>query len=105
MEYEITDLTIALKWEEIPLEYRNGILTGYSILFKKTTARIWQEIEVPAGKTSWTVDALEHATAYEFEIAGKTVAGTGIYTDVVIVKTEGKDWPPSIRTLKLPSSH
>ena len=102
MEYEITDVTIALKWDEIPLEYKNGVLTGYSIMIKKTTARIWQEIEVPAGKTSWTVDALTHATAYEFEIAGKTVAGIGIYTDVIIVKTECKYYPPSIRTLRLP---
>lgn len=90
MTYEITDAKIALKWKEISTEYRNGIITGYSIMFKKTTAKLWQEIKVPAGKTTWTTDALILSTSYELMIAGKTAGGIGNYSDVIVVKTDGK---------------
>lgn len=92
----MTETTINLKWNQIPTEYRNGIITGYSIMRKKKGTQSWKETKVPEGKTTWTVDALIGSTNYELKIAGKTAGGIGRYSDVIVVKTDGRYYYSSL---------
>ena len=80
-----------MKWDPIPQSSQNGQLIGYQVRYRqtfsngsdgeiKTISSIW-----PATKVNLT--KLKMASIYRIEVAGETLAGTGVYSEPVTAKT------------------
>ena len=67
---------------------QNGIITGYSILFKvKGSPLAWQERRVGGNTLTLHVANLDFYTMYEFKIAAETVIGRGPYSNSTYIRT------------------
>lgn len=90
---DVTITTITIGWEEIPLPERHGIITGYELTYKKTTARSKRDVE-----KTLTFDADTHTaflfklvayTNYTITLRGRTSIGYGVKGEIIIETLQG----------------
>ena len=78
-------ITIRLNLTLPSKETRNGIITGYSILYSRANST--EHVEINASETSYDVYNLQPFTRYHFKAAAITSAGTGVYTEFTYART------------------
>ena len=83
--------SITVKWEPVPQGSRNGLLMGYQVRYRKSFSNgsdggiktiFWRQ---PANEI--TLFHLDKASLYSIEVAGRTSAGIGVYSEPVTAKT------------------
>ena len=75
----LTSQSISLRWNDITCEERNGLITSYSIRYGPVgVSRI--DINTDIRDNFYTVFGLVPNTAYNFQVAGITINGTGPYS-------------------------
>ena len=86
-----TSYSITLQWETVPCEHRNGDITGYSVRYEemgsldnasKTLINITR-----ASVTEATISNLMLDTNYFIQVAAVNNAGTGVFSNAIIIKT------------------
>ena len=86
-----TSYSITLQWETVPCEHRNGDITGYSVKYgemgsldnaSKTLINI-----TGASVTEATISNLMLDTNYFIQVAAVNNAGTGVFSNAIIIKT------------------
>ena len=77
-------------WQPIPLDQRNGILLGYQVRYWRHDRTNDTISMVTVNSTSFyaELDGLGKYKEYIIQVAGSTVAGLGIYSEAVFVRTE-----------------
>ena len=78
-------ITIRLNLTLPSKETRNGIITGYSILYSRVDNT--EHIEMYTSEVSYDVYSLQPFTRYRFRAAAITSAGTGVYTEYIYART------------------
>ena len=82
--------SIALELKEIPSSQRNGVITGYKVLFRTNIgSQMWNQTTTAGDKLSVTVQNLQANVVYDFKIAGLTKDGIGPYSNVITIKVKG----------------
>uniref|UniRef100_A0A7N8XMT1 Receptor-type tyrosine-protein phosphatase delta n=1 Tax=Mastacembelus armatus TaxID=205130 RepID=A0A7N8XMT1_9TELE len=82
--------SILVSWAPPPLEFQNGIITGYSIQYStaegnKTSKRI---DEVPPESSPYLLENLEKWTEYGITVRAQTEAGDGPESLQLLIRTE-----------------
>ena len=71
--------------------HHNGNITGYSVRYGVQGSRNTQNVNVTGGATTeTTIFELHSATNYSIEVAAVNSAGIGVYSDPIVLSTEGK---------------
>ncbi|XP_042907153.1 neogenin isoform X2 [Parasteatoda tepidariorum] len=94
--------SITIRWEPPPLEYQNGVITGYKIRFKKRSGNAETKTADGSRRLYALVD-LEKGAEYMVKIAAITAKGTGPFTDWQTVETYSNDLIES-KVPEMPSS-
>ena len=81
----ITSRNITMTWDTIECIERNGIITGYTVVFQEQGGA-----NVPGNTVNRTFSAegLTPGTNYTFQVAGVNDAGTGPFTNVTVITVE-----------------
>lgn len=88
----VNSTSIEIAWLPPAVRHRNGVLTGYRLLYDEAVASLEldnataRSMVVP--KSPFLLSDLEKFTPYKFSVAAMTRRGTGPYSDVIIVKTD-----------------
>ena len=86
-----TSYSITLQWETVPCEHRNGDITGYSVKYEEMgsldKASETLIYITGASVTEATISNLMLSTNYSIEIAAMNHAGTGMFSNAIIIKT------------------
>ena len=86
----LTSTKIQVNWTDIPEDFHNGILLGYTVLWRETSdqSATWDKMKVDANFTSAIFTNLSAYTNYTFKVAGFTKKGNGNFSSEIIVITE-----------------
>uniref|UniRef100_A0A3B3VH24 Fibronectin type-III domain-containing protein n=1 Tax=Poecilia latipinna TaxID=48699 RepID=A0A3B3VH24_9TELE len=82
--------SILVSWAPPPLEFQNGVITGYSIQYStmegnKTSKRV---DGIPPGSSPYLLENLEKWTEYGLTVRALTEAGEGPESLQLLVRTE-----------------
>ena len=84
-----TSSSITVQWEMVPCIHRNGNITGYSVQY--TGGGSIDSTPVPGGSVmEATISGLVPSTTYSIQVAAVNSAGTGDYSDHVIIETHSQ---------------
>ena len=88
--YNSSSTSVNVTWQPIPLDQRNGILLGYHVRYWRHDRTNDTISMVTVNSTSFyaELDGLGKYKEYIIQVAGSTVAGLGIYSEAVFVRTE-----------------
>lgn len=67
---------LVLSWTA-PTTLNGGVISDYSVSYKKSTDSTWTTVTVGSTTASQTITGLTNATAYDWSVAAVTAAGTG----------------------------
>ena len=85
---EVTSSSITVQWGAVDCIHRNGDITGYSVRYEVQGSGSTQTVSVSGGSTTEaSISGLTPSTNYSIEVAAVNNAGTGVYSDPVIVET------------------
>ena len=85
-----TSTTITVQWGAVDCIHRNGDITGYSVQYGVVGSGSTQTMSVSGGSvTEATISSLMSSTTYSIQVAAvNSAAGTGVYSNLLIVQTE-----------------
>ncbi|KAM3720689.1 Netrin receptor [Dirofilaria immitis] len=84
--------SIHVQWIPLPVENRNGVLTGYRIKYKtKLRGSKGNTLVVDGNNSSYTISGLEPGTQYMLRVAAVNQNGSGPYSDWFHVDTPLED--------------
>ena len=69
-------LSLDVSWQEIPVNKRNGRITGYKVYYKKTGSQFIHVKVVGPSTLSCKLNSLEYAY-YHVQVSGHTSSGNG----------------------------
>ena len=72
--------SVLVIWKPIPVEFRHGIITKYTILYKdlKRESNNLTDVEAPASNA--TINGLRQKANYSFQIQAATSKGNGPFS-------------------------
>lgn len=82
--------SLLVSWAPPPLEFQNGVISGYSIQYSttegnKTSKRV---DDIPPGSSSYLLENLEKWTEYGIMVRARTEAGDGPESLQLLIRTE-----------------
>lgn len=82
--------SILVSWAPPPLEFRNGIITGYSIQYSTTEGnKMSKRIDgIPPDSSPYLLENLEKWTEYGITVRAQTEAGDGPESLQLLIRTE-----------------
>ena len=79
--------SLALTWDTVHSDYRNGIIVAYKIAFFDEVKNDRESIEIPPNINSYVKDGLEKYRPYSVKIAAVTSVGRGVWSERIWKKT------------------
>ena len=90
---EVTSSSITVHWGThwgtVPCIHRNGDITGYSVQYGVVGGESVQNMPVSQDIRQTTLSGLISYTDYTVSVAAMNIKGTGVYSDGIIIKTNG----------------
>ena len=86
----INSTSVFLKWQRVPLEFRNGIITTYTIHFRDAEKNKNNSVIVKATGVSATVNGLRQKAEYKFWLVASSSKGDGPPSATKTAATDGK---------------
>ena len=83
------DTTATISWQA-PIVSGGQNITGYVLQYQVIGASSWTTVNVVAAATSHTTTGLTNDQTYRIRLAAKTTAGTGDFSNVVLVTPHAK---------------
>lgn len=82
--------SILVSWAPPPLEFQNGVITGYSIQYSTTEGnKTTQRVDgVPPDSSSYLLENLQKWTEYGVTVRAQTEAGDGPESLQLLIRTE-----------------
>ena len=89
--FSMATTKIYVTWENIPVKYFNGDLTGYHVKYKKYFDEDWKVRFIDYGYLTCTLENLEPFTLYWIDVAAVNQFGEGPPDYAIVKKLEGGD--------------
>ncbi|CAG7836151.1 unnamed protein product, partial [Allacma fusca] len=83
--------SIAIRWEPPPMEFRNGIITGYKIKYKPKGRKRAETVTSDGNSRFCPLTGLEKGAEYQVKIAALNINGTGPFTEWLNAMTYQRD--------------
>ena len=80
--------SILVKWDEVPADQQNGIITGYTITYKSQTENQNGEVQVNGSVHQTHLTNLKEFVNYNITVFASTVKGDGPASDPIVVITD-----------------
>ena len=80
--------SILVKWDEVPADQRNGIITGYTITYKSQTENQNGDVQVNGSVRETDLKNLNEYVNYNITVFASTVKGDGPPSDPIVVITD-----------------
>ena len=80
--------SILVKWDEVPADQQNGIITGYNITYKSQTENDNGNIQVNGFVQETDLTNLKEYVNYNITVFASTVKGDGPASDPIVVITD-----------------
>ena len=81
-------IRITIQWEPVECIQRNGDITGYSVRYGVQGSGSKQSMNEYGGDTTEaSITELTPSTTYSIEVAAINIAGTGVYSNTLVVMT------------------
>ena len=84
---DVTSSNITVQWRQVPCIHRNGDIIGYPVRYGEVGIAVGNRtIMTVSGDSSggmYTITGLSTDTVYTVEVAAKTSAGTGVYSQLI----------------------
>ena len=88
-----TPNAITVEWGPVDCADSNGDITGYSVQYGEGSGSTQTMPVSGGGMTEYTISGLTPSTEYTVSVAAVTTAGTGVYSDEKVQRTEGEHFP------------
>ena len=87
----LNSTSVLVGWERVPKEYRNGIITKYTIYYKDELKKAeGTRVVIPPNKTV-IINGLRQKAEYLFWILAATSKGSGPPSNTIRATTDGKE--------------
>ena len=80
--------SILVKWDEVPADQQNGIITGYTITYHSQTENQNGDVQVNGSVRETDLKNLKEYVNYNITVLASTVKGDGPATDPIVVRTD-----------------
>ena len=80
----VSSTKIKVTWRRPDCRHQNGVITGYSVRYKKEGIG---EENIGAGGILTKLLKVTKKSVYTVEVAAKTSAGTGVYSEIQTIET------------------
>ena len=81
--------SILVTWDEVPADQQNGIITGYTIIYKSETEKGNGNVQVHGFVRQMELTNLKEYVYYNITVFASTVKGDGPANDpVIVVRTD-----------------
>ena len=80
--------SILVKWDEVPANQQNGIITAYTITYKSLTENDNGNVQVNGSVRQAVLTNLQEYVNYNITVFASTVKGNGPATVPIIVSTD-----------------
>ena len=80
--------SILVKWDEVPADQRNGIITGYTITYHSQTENDNGNVQVNGSVGQTDLKNLKEYVNYSITVFASTVKGNGPASDPLVVRTD-----------------
>ncbi|XP_037530274.1 protein tyrosine phosphatase receptor type Db [Nematolebias whitei] len=82
--------SLLVSWAPPPLEFQNGVISGYSIQYSTTEGnKTFKRVDdIPPGSSSYLLENLEKWTEYGIMVRARTEAGDGPESLQLLIRTE-----------------
>ena len=88
----LNSTSVLVGWERVPKEYRNGIITKYTIYYRDELKKAkGTRVVIPPNKTV-IINGLRQKAEYLFWILAATSKGNGPPSNTVKATTDGKEF-------------
>ena len=88
----VTSSSITVQWEMVPCIHRNGNITGYSVQYTGGGSTQTMSVSADSSGGMVTISGLSPATMYLVQVAAVNSAGTGDYSDSMIINTPEREY-------------
>ncbi|XP_066295756.1 receptor-type tyrosine-protein phosphatase F-like [Branchiostoma lanceolatum] len=80
--------TILVEWQEIPFSMQNGVITSYTLRYKRTdNGEVWRTKTTDRPTTSTFLSGLKPWREYRIEVQGTNAQGSGPFSDPALART------------------
>ena len=80
--------SILVKWDEVPADQQNGIITGYTITYHSQTENDNGDVQVNGSVHQTDLTNLKEYVNYNITVFASTVKGDGPASDPIVVITD-----------------
>ena len=84
----VTSSSITVQWEMVPCINRNGDIAGYLVQYEQVGSGSPHTLTVSEGGILTTIQSVMSSTNYSIQVAAENSAGTGPYSDRIVVETQ-----------------
>ena len=88
----VTSSSITVQWEMVPCIHRNGDITGYSVQYTGGGSTQTMSVSADSSGGMVTISGLLPATMYLVQVAAVNSAGTGDYSDSMMINTPEREY-------------
>ena len=86
-----TSTSVNVRWGSVDCSHQNGEITGYSVRYgEEGSSKVDRGVQMASGDSSGgmtTISGLTKETVYTVEVAAKTSAGIGVYSEPQTIET------------------
>ena len=80
--------SILVRWDEVPADQQNGIITSFTITYKSQTENQNGDVQVNGSVRETDLKSLKEYVNYDITVFASTVKGNGPASDPIVVRTD-----------------
>lgn len=89
--YNSSSTSLTVKWDEVPDEHKNGIITEYTIKYKNNYENDFKEKRANGNERTTELAGLEKYELYDVYIRAATSYGSGNYSQQPVIARTAED--------------
>ena len=89
--YNTSSTSILVSWDDVPAEQRNGIITGYTIIYQSQTENLNGSASAGPNERQKNVTRLKEYVNYNITVFASTARGNGPQSSPVFVVRTNQD--------------
>ena len=89
--YNTSSTSILVSWNEVPVEEKNGVITGYTITYQSQTENHNGNVFAGPDDRQTNITGLKEYVNYDITVSASTVKGDGPHSSPILVVRTDQD--------------